>query len=220
MTYARYRTLFPLLCLSFLTGCTLDNLQLPFFPGEHHANADQLAEYFHHISNLPLEQLIREYETAKLVYDNHKNYTNTLRYVLFLILPNPELNDTRQAEHLLASMLRSNKNENKSLENISILLIYLVKEINRDEMLHEYHNARLMGEIEKNKKQLLIYRKLNEKLRDTVRKKAQQDVYYQKLNQELQEKRETIEALQKKIEELKTIERNLNQRRNTKSPTT
>jgi DNA repair exonuclease SbcCD ATPase subunit len=218
--YARYRTLFPLLCISLLIGCTPDYLNPSFSPGGHYYNGNQLAKYFHHLSDLPLEQLIQEYEAAKLAYKTNENYANTLRYVLFLLLPNPELNDSTQAERILESVLRSNKNEIKSLENISLLLTYFVKKINKDKMLYEYHSDRLEDEIDKNRKQLLTYQKLNKKLRDTVRKKIQQDVRYQKLDQELKEKSKTIETLQKKIEELKTIERNLNQRRNTKSPTT
>ena len=55
---------------------------------------------------------------------------------------------------------------------------------------------------------------------DIIEKEDQLKMRIQGLNHALKEKDETIERLQKKIEELKTIERNLNQRRNTKSPTT
>jgi chromosome segregation ATPase len=218
--YTRYRSLFPLLCITLLTGCTSDFLNPSFWPGDHYYNGNQVAKYFHYISNLQLEQQRQAYEAARLAYTENENYTNTLRYVLFLLLPAPELNNSGEAERILTSVLKANKNKNKSLEHISVLLFHLVKEINKSKMLYEHQSKQLGGEIEKKKEQLLTYKKRNKKLRDIIEKGDQLKIRIRELNHALKEKDETIERLQKKIEELKTIERNLNQRRNTKSPTT
>lgn len=220
MIYTRYWTLFSLLGISLLTGCTSDTFNASFFPGGHHYNGNQAAKYFYHISNLPLDQQTQAYEAARLAYKESENYTAALRYVLFLLLPSPELHNSAEAERILASVLQSNKSEHKSLEHISVLLAHLVKEINRGKIWNEQRSKKLEGEIDKNKKQLLTLQKRNEKLNEIIRIKEQQDIRYEKLEHALKEKEETIDRLQKKIEELKTIERNLNQRRNTKSPAT
>ena len=220
MIYTRYRTFFFLLCISLLTGCTSEQLNSSFFPGYRYDNANRVAKYYHDISKLPYDQQLQAYENARLAYTENGNVTNTLRYVLFLLLPSPELHNSAEAERILTALLQANQSENQSLEHISVLLAQLVREINNRKTLYEHRRNELAGEMRKKEKALLMYQKRNEKLSDIIRQKEQQAVYYQKLERALKEKDETIEMLQKKIEELKTIEKNLNQRRNTKSPTT
>ena len=191
-----------------------------FLPGDHYYNGNQVAKYFHYISTLQLEQQRQAYEEARLAYTENENYTNTLRYVLFLLLPAPELNNSGEAERIMMSVLKANQNEDNSLEHISTLLFHLVKEINKNKILYKNQSKQLGSDISKKEEQLLFYQMRNKKLRGMIKKEDQLKKHIHELNNKLKEKDITIESLQKKIEELKTIERNLNQRRNTKSPTT
>lgn len=207
---------FLLLCTGAVIGCTAYSAHQGL--STHHPN--KVAQYFEYLRNLPPEELMDEFKQAKAAYHNDQNEATALRLVLFLILPQPELNDDAQAVQILQSRLRSDQENTDSTTPFALLLTYLVEEIHKKEILQEYANDRLKKEMKKNREFGMIYDKTNKKLNALIEKNKQQELLYKKTEQTLKGKEQLIDHLQQKIEQLKAIEKYLNRRRHVKPPST
>jgi FixJ family two-component response regulator len=88
------------------------------------------------------------------------------------------------------------------------------------DFLYEITKKRLDEVISQQKNQDALYKEVNEKLNILMEEHAKKDTLNKQIKEELDIKNKTVDELQKKIDEIKVIEKSINNRKNTKEPTT
>jgi type I site-specific restriction-modification system R (restriction) subunit len=202
----------------FLTNCANHNGYI--LKGGYHSNTEKLLKYFIDAKQLDPKDLNREYKKAQQAYLKNKNYINTIRLALLLILPDSDFENEHRAIDILEESIQSLPKKEESLRNFATLLIYIIDNHLKKEILYEITNKKIDDIIEEKRKQEILYNEIIKKLNDLIEERKRQDILYKKIHSELTEKEQIIEKLQKKIEELKAIEKSLNKRKNVKAPTT
>jgi hypothetical protein len=183
-------------------------------------NIDNLLTYLYDIRTFSSERLREEYEKVQRQYSANSNYYNAIRLSLVLILPNSDFHDTVRAINTLEKVSQEQQENNESIVKLAFLLKYFINENRNSELLYEITNKQLDRVIEENRKQEMLYKKISSNLNKIKKEKKQQNALYKKLYKQLNEKEQTVEKLQKTIEDLKAIERSINKRKNVKAPST
>jgi hypothetical protein len=174
--------------------------------------------YYESINNMNTNELKNEYKKRETVYFKEKSSEGIIKYALIMILPWPEFHNSHKAIDILDELIR--KDEKDPYRSVAILIKDVVTLGNKKEVLYEETNRKLDDVISERKKQDILFKEMNDKFNLMVEENEKKDNLNKKLHDELATKKQTVEKLQKKIEKLKAIEKSINERKNTKEPTT
>jgi hypothetical protein len=106
------------------------------------------------------------------------------------------------------------------LKNFAYLLSYMIREMQYQEALYEIASKELHNAVEEKEEKEKLYHNTKQKIDVILAEKKQQESLYKELHKELDKEKATVQNLRKTIEQLKTIEKSINERKHPKAPAT
>jgi hypothetical protein len=179
----------------------------------------EILRYFHNVRSLSQEELLYLYTLEEEQLAETDNDNNLLKFAILLTLPNTEFQDTSRALGLLDAYIMENRHP-ESLRNFAFFLSYMIYEKREQETLYGEVRKRLYNIIEDRDEKERLYQMAKQKIDNILSEKKYQESLYDELYQELNREKATTENLRKQIEQLKTIEKSINERKQPKDPAT
>jgi hypothetical protein len=211
-----YRIVALFAIFSFL-GCHNNKL---FFKASGEESVDTILNYYEEVKIMSDIELKNEYKNRENLYINEKSKENTLKFVFLMISPKSEFYNSHRAAHILDELIMRSGNNKDPYKNIAILIRDIIVVNNKKDFLYEETNKRLNNIISEKQEKDFLYQEMSKKFASIMAEYEKADNLNKKLSEEITAQRLTVEILQKKIEELKEIEKSINERKNSKEPTT
>lgn len=161
-----------------------------------------LLGYFQHVDSLSEEALEKERSNAQKAFSEFNNSMQRLRFAIVLSLSPPDSRDYHQALELLKPDLKATGKQDFTLRDFSR---FFYAALHRLKIREEHHQ-----EISR----MVI--KHDARYRELLNEKHKTDDQVQNLIHDLKEEQTRSRELEKIIEELKTIEKNIMKRENEK----
>jgi hypothetical protein len=210
------RTVFFFFFLSCL-GCHNNKLFFNISEDEH---VDDILNYYDEIKTMSGVELRSEYKNKEKLYLNEKSKENTLKYVFLMLLPNSEFYNSHRADYILDEMIMKSGDNKGSFRSIAALIRDIIAVGNKKDILYEETNKKLDNVISEKQAKEFLYQEMSKKIASIIEEYEKTESLNKKLNEEITVQKQAIERLQKKIEELKAIEKSINERKSSKEPTT
>jgi hypothetical protein len=211
-----YRIVALFAIFSFL-GCHNNKL---FFKAPGEESVDAILNYYEEVKIMSDIELKNEYKNKENLYINEKSKENTLKFVFLMISPKSEFYNSHRAAYILDELIMRSGNNKDLYKNIAILIRDIIVVNNKKDFLYEETNKRLNNIISEKQEKDFLYQEISKKFASITAEYEKADSLNKKLSEEITAQRLTVEILQKKIEELKEIEKSINERKNSKEPTT
>ena len=192
----------------------------PFFKVSAEESVEEALNYYEEIKAMSNIEIKNEYENKEYLYINAKDKKNTLKYVLLMISPNSEFYNSHRAAYILDEMITRSGNGKGTYRNFAILMRDVITEINKKDLLYDETNKKLNNIISEKQERDFTYQEINKKIDSIMVEHEKKDNLNKKLNEEINIQKQAVERLQKKIEELKAIEKSINERKISKEPKT
>jgi hypothetical protein len=176
-------------------------------------------QYFQHAKALDpkgFEQLCKQEEEA---LSNRDNYDSILRFALLSVLQDTKLQTTTRAIDLLQSYLYESSPDEERRQFAAFLLHTLSQNQYRA-LNHKVTKEKLNTALKERDELLSRYQQTKDQLEHAWLEGREQRTHHDKANQALLKEQRTVENLRKQIEQLKVIEKTLDQRKKDKSPAT
>jgi hypothetical protein len=202
-----------------MVGCTLPWSRVQLSEGSDALKTTELLRYFHNVKSLSQEELLHLYAYEEEQLFASENDQNVLKFALLLILPDTEFQDIPRALALLDAYLSENKYP-ESLKNFAYLLSHMIHEVQYQEILYEIASKELHNAVEEKEEKEKLYNNTKQKIDIILSEKKHQESLYKELYRELDKEKTTVKNLRKTIEQLKTIEKSINERKQPKAPAT
>jgi hypothetical protein len=210
------RILFFFFFLSFL-GCHNNKLFLKISGDEH---VDDILHYYDEIKAMSGVEIRSEYKNKENLYLNEKSKENTLKYVFLMLLPNSEFYNSHRAAYILDEMIMKSGDNKDPFKNIAALIRDIIAVGNKKDLLYEETNKKLDNIISEKQTKELLCQEMSKKIASITEEYEKKESLNKRLNEEIAVQKQAVERLQKKIEELKAIEKSINERKVSKEPTT
>jgi hypothetical protein len=204
----------------FLLSCLGCHNNKPFFKISGEGYVDDALNYYDEIKTMSNVELKNEYKNRENLYINEKSKENTLKYVFLMILPNSEFYNGHRAADILDEIITKSGSNKDPYKNIAMLIRDIISTSNKKDFLYEKINKRLDNIISEKKEKEFLYQEISKKITVIMEEYEKKNTLNKKLNEEISLQKQTVERLQKKIEELKAIEKSINERKVSKEPTT
>jgi hypothetical protein len=177
----------------------------------------EILRYFYNVRSLSQSELLYLYtlEEEQLAETDD----SVLKFAILLTLSNTEFQDTSRALGLLDTYIMENKHP-ESLRNFAFFLSYMIYEKREQETLYREIRKKLYSTIEDRDDKEKLYQMAKQKIDNILSEKKHQESLYEELYQELNREKATTENLRKQIEQLKTIEKSINERKQPKDSAT
>ncbi len=192
----------------------------PFFKPSEEISVDDVLNYYEEVKIMSNAELKNEYKNKENLYANEKNKENILKYVFLMISPNSEFYNSHRATYILDEFIVRSSNNKDPYRNIAMLIRDVISSSNKKDFLYEEANKKLDSIISEKHEKDFLYQEISKKIDSILEEYEKKDSLNRKLNEEITVQKQTVERLQKKIEELKAIEKSINERKNSKEPTT
>jgi hypothetical protein len=176
--------------------------------------------YYEEIKTMSNIELKNEYKNIEKLYISEKSNENALKYAFLMILPNSEFYNSHRAAYILDEIIMKSGSGNEFCKDIAILIRDIITISNKKDFLYEETNKRLDNVISEKQEKDFLYQEMSKKISSIMEEYEKKDSLNKKLNEEIVVQKQTVERLQKKIEELKEIEKSINERKSSKEPTT
>ena len=176
-------------------------------------------QYFYRAKSLDpkqLHELSLQEEDALL---NRKEGDSILRLALIALLPDANLQTTSCAIDLLQSYLHENSPDEEKRQ-FAAFLLHTLSQL-QYQALNQYIIQEKLNTILHERDQLTArYQQTKGQLEHAWEERRKQRIHNKKVNQALLQERRTVANLRKQIEQLKGIEKKLDQRKKSMSPST
>lgn len=176
-------------------------------------------QYFYHAKSLDPTKLHELYMQEEEALLNRKDDDSILRLALIALLPDDKLQTTSCAIDLLQSYLHEHSPDEEKRQFAAFLLHTLAQLQYRtlnQHMIQEKLNTTLQEHDELTAR----YQQTKGQLEHAWAERRQQRIHNKNANQALRQERRTVANLRKQIEQLKGIEKKLDQRKKDISPST
>ncbi len=207
------------LCLFILsTGCVSSWPKITLLE-KRDSQIRALLQYFHHAKSLPPTELHNLYiqEEEVLFYQN--DYDSILRLALLSTLQDTKLKTISRSIELLTQYLSENSPTGEKHHFAAFLLHHLSQTQHR-ELMHQLTQDKLNITTKERGDLAVQYQQAKMQLEQAGLEQRRQQIHYKKTNQALLKEQRTVANLRKQIEQLKTIEKTLNQRKKSTTPST
>ena len=202
-----------------LTGCTSYVQNLVSSEPENATQVATLLAFFDRAKSLQphdLEILYTREQKAAL----HPNDTESMiRLAMLLTIRNTAFRNPRRATQLLKQFMASNS-QNTELRQLASLLLHMTADLNQYEAIYKETKEKLNENVAERRTQEKKYHFVKNQLKEVQSEKQEQQAHTQKVNSELRKERQEVETLRKKIEQLKTIEKTITERKKDLQPST
>lgn len=163
-----------------------------------------------------LEALYTKEQKAALYPHNTES---TLRLAMLLTIQNTTFRDPRRATRLLQRYMASNS-QNTELRQLASLLLHMTADLQQYEAIYRETREKLNENVAERKTQERKYHLVKNQLKEIQFEKRQQQARTKRVDTELKRERQEVENLRKKIEQLKTIEKTITERKKDLQPAT
>ena len=209
-----------LVCLVWLiSGCALTK-SVPPDEEKDALKVVEILRYFQFVQQLPAQELQRQYVIQEDKYNREQNDKNRVMLALLLTIPQTEFHDTSRAVDILSGSPALRPHPETSVQNLSSLLLHFLAEQKDQEARYAQVRKQLNSVLAENKAKERQYKKTSQQLSAMLAKIKQQELLNNQLGEKLGKERARVEALQRKIEQLKLIEKSITDRKNPKEPAT
>ena len=209
------------MCLIWLMpGCTLLTKSASRDQEQDALKVVEILQYFQFVEQLSAQDLHRQYVMQEERYKLKQNDKNRVMLALLLTIPKTQFHDTSRAVKILSTSAALHPDNDMSLKKLSSLLLHLLSEQKNQEARYAEIREQLNNTIEEKNDKELQYKKTSQRLSAMLSKIKRQEVLNNQLGQKLGKERARVETLQRKIEQLKLIEKSITDRKSHKEPTT
>lgn len=209
-----------LVCLVWLmSGCALTKSMHPD-EDKDALRVVEILRYFQFVQQLSAQDLHRQYVIQEDRYNLERNDKNRVMLAILLTIPKTEFHDTSRAVEILSASAVLRPDSDTSVENLSSLLLHLLSEQKDQEARYTLVRKQLNSAIEEHNEKERQYKKASQRLNAMLAKIKDQEALNNQLDEALGKERARVETLQRKIEQLKLIEKSITDRKNVKEPTT
>lgn len=207
------------LAFGLITGCALQGSGVQPSGDDDTLKTNEILRYFHHVKSLSQEELSRLYVYEEERLSERGNDQHVLKFALLLTLPGTAFQDVSRALALVDAYLSEDKHP-ESLKNLAFLLSHMIHERQYQAILYEIASKELYDTIEQRDEKEKLYHNTKQKIDEILAEKKRQESLYKELHKELDKEKATVKDLRKTIEQLKTIEKSINERKQPKVPST
>jgi hypothetical protein len=176
-------------------------------------------QYFYYAKSLDPKQLqeLSMHEEEALL--NRKENDSILRLALIALLPDAKLQTTSCAIDLLQSYLHEN-NPDEEKRQFATLLLHTLAQLQYRTLDQHMTQKKLDTTLQERDELTARYQQTQGQLEHARAEQRKQRMHNKKANQALLQERRTVANLRKQIEQLKGIEKKLDQRKKDISPST
>ncbi len=207
-----------MVCL-ILSGCAqFTNLVATSTPPER-PSVSRVLQYYPNAKALAPGELNELYEQEAARVGDAKDPERVLRVALLLTLPGTVFHDADRAAMLLQNYTQQAGHDD-DLRALASLLLNTLSETQHHVTRYRETKLELDGVIKEKSEIQQQYQRAKKRLARIRNKQNKHKENYQKVNEALRQEKETVENLRKQIEQLKIIEKTLNERKLKKSPAT
>jgi len=210
---------FCLMCCLILSGCAqFTNWVATSTPPEP-PSVSRVLQYFYNAKGLAPGELNELYAQEEASLRDANDPERTLRMALLLTLQGAVFHDSERAAQLLQEYTQQ-ADQDDDLRALAFLLLGTLSETQRH--VTRYREAKLeLDSVIKEKEQLQQrYERAKTQLVRIQHEQNKYEKHYQKVHEALRQEKETVENLRDQIEQLKIIEKTLNERKLKKTPAT
>ncbi len=176
---------------------------------QYYNNAKALAP--HELNELYAQEAVRVGETD--------DPERPLRVALLLTLQGTAFQNTSRATRILERYTQQEANDDE-LRALASLLLNTLSETQRHVTRYQETKLELDGVLKEKTQLQQQYQLAKKRLARIHTEQTKRQANYQKMNEALRQEKERVENLSKQIEQLKTIEKTLNERKLKKPPAT
>jgi hypothetical protein len=212
--------LYRILAVFFILSCLGCHNNKPSFKASGEESVNDILNYYGEVKVMSDVEIKSEYKNKENLYINEKNKENMLKFVFLMISPTSEFYNSHRAAYILDELITKSSNDTDPYKNIAMIIRDIIVVSNKKDFLHEETNKRLDSILSEKQEKDFLYQEMSKKIVTIIEDYEKKDSLNKKLNEEITAQRLTVERLQKKIEELKEIEKSINERKNSKEPTT
>ena len=180
----------------------------------------EILQYFQQAQASPQKTLQRLHAELETQYAVEPHRRNIMKLALLLSMPDTGFQDTSRAIGMLETYFEHEEPKSDFMHSFASLLRYMLTEQKNQETLQNMVSQKLYDTIAQRDEKERLYELTNQKLHVALSEKKRQALLYEKLHKALDDAKDRVEMLQKKIEQLKTIEKIIKKRKNPKAPAT
>ena len=176
-------------------------------------------QYFYRVKSLDPKKL---YELSKQEEDallNRKESDSVLRLALLALLPDAKLETTSCAIDLLQSYLHENSADEEKRQ-FAALLLHTLAQLQYQTLNQNITQKKLNTTLQEHDELTARYQQTKTQLEHAWAERRKQRMHNKKAKQALLQEQRTVANLRKQIEQLKGIEKKLDQRKKDMSPST
>lgn len=207
-----------MLCL-ILSGCAQFTNLVATSSSPEPPSVSRVLQYYHNAKALAPDELHELYAQEEARMEDADDPERTLRVALLLTLQGTDFHNNGRAATLLQHYTQQADHDGDRLALASMLLSTLSQ---AQHHATRYREAKLkLDGVIKEKAQLQQhYERARARLTRIQHEQNKYEEHYQQVSEALRQEKETVENLRKQIEQLKTIEKTLNERKHKKTPAT
>jgi hypothetical protein len=176
-------------------------------------------QYFYHAKSLDAKKLHELYMQEEDALLNRKDNDSILRLALIALLPDAKLQTTSCVIDLLQSYLHEN-NPDEERRQFAAFLLHTLSQLQYRALNQHIIQEKLNTTLQERDELTASYQQTKGQLEHAWSEGRKQRMHNQKATQALLQERRTVENLRKQIEQLKGIEKKLDQRKKDISPST
>lgn len=202
-----------------LVGCPQLTHMVATSPTPVRPSVSRVLQYYHNAKALVPHELNELYAQEAVRVGDADDPERPLRVALLLMLQGTAFHNTNRATRILQRYTQQEANDD-DLRALASLLLNTLSEAQRHVTRYQETKLELDGVIEEKSQLQLQYQQAQKRLAHIRSEQSKRQANYQKMNEALRQEKERVENLRKQIEQLKTIEKTLNERKLKKPPAT
>ncbi len=183
------------------------------------SSASRVLQYYHNAKVLADDELRELYTQEEARLDDVDDPERPLRVALLLTLQGTAFHDSLRAAKLLQTYTQR-ADRDGDLRALALLVLSTLTEAQRHVTRYQETKLELDGVIKEKLQLQQRYARAKIRLSRIQYEQNKHAEHYQQINEALRQEKEEVENLRKQIEQLKIIEKTLNERKLKKTPAT
>ena len=202
-----------------LSGCASNWPKFILLESSRPSQLNEFLQYFHDAKSLDPTELHQLYIEEEEILFYQDDQDSVVRLALLSLLQESKLKTTPRSIDLLKTYLYENNSE-ETVHHFVSFLHYVLSQAQYHDTLYEEAKGKLNTALKERDQQAALYERTKLQLDHSGLEKRKQQAQYKKTNRALHREKQEVENLRKQIEQLKTIEKTINKRKQTDSPST
>ena len=204
------------ICLLILfAGCAPKQTQITLIE-KRDSQLKGLLQYFHYAKSLDSKERHQLYLQEEEILFDQDDPDSTLRLALLSLLQDTKLQTTSRAIDLLQSYLYEN-NPDEERRYFATFLLHTLSQNQYQALNHQITKEKLSSALKERDDLDVRYQQTKVQLEHAWLERRKQRIHHKKANQALLKEQRTVETLRKQIEQLKVIEKTIDQRKKDKA---